>query len=230
MRKVWRAFTITMGLLSFAILFSAVVRAAEKDVLPDHPPVALIVAPPNALPAVKVCASPSCRTGHGTGFQLWDGYFLTAGHVASGRKTMYLKDSNGHTQQAKVIWVSVQSDFALLFAKGWDFMGLPTTYLFCEIPEIGAKVTNLSNPGPFEFISGQGYVSGLRQDIGPWKKIIPLTIQSAGGSSGSPVFDDMGRIMGLIVGGLRGGAFVAMEPMSKVCDILPPRTDNMSIT
>ncbi len=212
MRKVWHTFTITAGLLAFAILFSVVVQAAEKA----------------ALPAVKVCASSSCRTGHGSGFQLWDGYFLTAGHVAAMRKTLYLKDSNGHTQQAKVVWVSVQSDFALLFAKGWDFMGLPPTILFCGTPEVGAKVTNLSNPGPFEFQSTQGHVSGLPQDVGPWEKIIPLTIQSAGGSSGSPVFDDKGRIMGHIVGGLQG--FVAMEPMSKVCDILPTCTDNVLVT
>jgi serine protease Do len=59
----------------------------------------------------------------------------------------------------------------------------------------------VGNPGPLEFIHSWGRVSSKSEDHGAlWRLAYIADIAIAPGSSGGPVFDQTGRVVGVAVG------------------------------
>ncbi len=200
----WLAFRYTFLILASILFF---VSMALSDEAP--------------APAVKVCFASSCSGGHGSGFYLYDDYFVTAGHVVANRKEVFLKNSHGRVQVAKVLWRSSQSDYALLQASAAEFLEQSKANLNCGDIAVGTRVTSVGNPADIAFVRVEGKVVAKAQKLGLWNRVVPLDIASYGGMSGGPVFDQSNRIVGAIVGSLSGSGLAVMEPISGICGVLP---------
>jgi hypothetical protein len=59
------------------------------------------------------------------------------------------------------------------------------------------------------------------QDIGYWKDAYVFVMPVFPGFSGGPVYSSDGRVVGLVVGILGDTSYSIVEPVSKICDLLP---------
>lgn len=161
---------------------------------------------------IKVKAYASADSGEGsawsgTGFivDLEKGLIATNHHVAGDMAicTYEIKFSDGTTTTAKLKFFDPLLDFAFLTIDPKDF---PKSSMVLEISQRPIKVNDtiysMGNSAGDEFSTYKGTVFSVYENLGPFPeqsfKFSGLTV---GGASGSPVFGDDGKVVGIIYGG-----------------------------
>jgi S1-C subfamily serine protease len=96
------------------------------------------------------------------------------------------------------------------------------TSLFCGDVTVGQQLQAIGNPTVLTFAHSWGHVSSKAENHSPhWERAFVATTPAGPGSSGGPVFDTEGRVVGLVVGGVtRGFPFVLVVPSSSVCFLM----------
>jgi S1-C subfamily serine protease len=138
----------------------------------------------------------------GSGFYVsGDGLIATNFHVIQGAKSLKVV-----TQESATLWVSrtvasdPERDLALLKVDGGD---RPALKLAGAVPAIGARVYAIGNPIGLTNTLSEGIVSGVRAMEGQtW---IQTTAAISPGSSGGPLIDEEGRVVGVSTMAIRGG-------------------------
>jgi S1-C subfamily serine protease len=69
--------------------------------------------------------------------------------------------------------------------------------------------------------TGEGEERAARQDIGYWKDAYVFDLPVFPGFSGGPVYSSDGSVLGLVVGILGDTSYSIVEPVAKICDLLP---------
>lgn len=142
----------------------------------------------------------STRTGktaaiQGTGFNLEpSGMIVTNRHVVEGASTVEVTFSDDKRLFSQDINLIDGYDLAVIWFKGNDLPSLPVSD---RIVEIGESVTIIGNPRGFQGVSCRGKVREYyKTDSG----MLVFTIDAAiaPGSSGSPVLDAQGCLVGII--------------------------------
>jgi S1-C subfamily serine protease len=138
----------------------------------------------------------------GSGFFISeDGRFVTNEHVIKGAKKMGVKMENGaHYTVEKISVASTRFDLVILqvHAKEVPFLKLETSGL----PEVGTRIAVIGSPVSLEGTLSDGIVSAIRTgDGGTW---IQITAPISPGSSGSPVLNAEGRVLGIVTLGSNG--------------------------
>jgi S1-C subfamily serine protease len=143
----------------------------------------------------------------GTGFivDLEKGLIATNHHVAGNMTicTYEIKFSDGTKTTAKLKFFDPLLDFAFLTIDPKDF---PKSSMALEISQRPIKVNDtiysMGNSAGDEFSTYKGTVFSVYENVGPFPeqsfKFSGLTI---GGASGSPVFGEDGKVVGIIYGG-----------------------------
>jgi S1-C subfamily serine protease len=162
-----------------------------------------------------------CR-GHGSAFYIGNDYFLTAGHVGEAEDELILKRQDGRIIKAETVWVAVHSDWSLLKAEK-PVANMEALTLTCKEPKVDDKVYTIGNPASLNFIKTHGTVAAFQETIEGYdgENIYVTDMTTYFGNSGGPVFNDKGEVWGNLVAGLQGTALSIVEPVSKICDILP---------
>jgi S1-C subfamily serine protease len=161
------------------------------------------------------------RGGHGSGVIIRPGYVVTAAHVIESAKEAEIVTSGGSKVKADVLWSNAQYDIALLHFKHSDLAegdeATPAN-LSCGLTRVGDAIHAVGNPGPLEFVHSWGHVSSKADDHGYWKSAYIATVAIAPGSSGGPVFDPNGNVVGITVGIslMQLGMFPAPAPFAYV--------------
>lgn len=180
--------------------------------------IALFTSP--AQPAIKLAISTvfvGDDTGHGSGVHIGSGYILTAAHVTEDKATMPIKDSLGFIQPGTVLWSNKTYDVALIRVD--SYAGLATARISCHgALAIGAAVEAIGNPLNLEFVRTWGHVASNTQERLDWKLAYIADLSLAPGSSGGPVFDSAGRVVGLAVGGSVIASAILQRDGSKLPD------------
>ena len=138
----------------------------------------------------------------GSGFIIGDGKVVTNLHVIEGAKYGYVFVS-GSTIKHKIqgyFSIDKQNDLAILSIPTITGKSLPLTP---SIPEIGEKIYAISNPKGLSGTISEGIVSGIRTLEN--KKLIQITAPISPGSSGGPVINNSGQVIGVAVGTLASG-------------------------
>lgn len=175
---------------------------------------------PAAGPALKVIAS----QGHGTGVHIGNGFVVTAAHVVNDAKQVTLKTDTGEELPADVLWINKAYDLALLTTAARP----RASALLCAAPNVGAKVYAIGNPGKLEFIRMHGRVAAEERKYELWASAMIVDITIAPGVSGGPLYDQQGRVIGIIVGmsvvnlGFSPSAlgYAYVVPTAAVCKLL----------
>ena len=125
-----------------------------------------------------------------------DGYALTAAHVVSGLKTVPTRLHSGIVLDAEVIRINDESDVALIKLPGSSFKAL--SVVLSGEPQIGSDVFVVGNPRMKELDASvsKGVVSGNRSISG--HKYLQTDASANPGSSGGPVLDRKGKVLGVI--------------------------------
>lgn len=141
----------------------------------------------------------------GSGFILKDGFIVTNYHVIQGASSGYAKLVNKKQKCdiQGVIYLDEANDIAILSVP--DIKG-KSVHTFNQLPEIGEVVYAIGNPRGLEGTFSQGIVSGIRTlDDSNKGKLIQITAPISPGSSGGPIVNDKGLVIGVAVATLKGG-------------------------
>lgn len=157
-------------------------------------------------------AHPARRSGSGsTGVVVGAGRVLTNAHNVGQRETT-VTFADGRSATGQVAAADVDGDIAVLTVDTGD---APAVAWADEATGLGTLVVALANPGGRGLRATLGFVSATDRSFrGPRGRRITGSIEHsaplAHGSSGGPLLDREGRLVGLNTNRLRGGFYLAL--------------------
>jgi hypothetical protein len=139
----------------------------------------------------------------GSGFFIREDIVATNFHVIEGAATGFAKIVGGKTEYAVrgVVAADVEHDIVLLALK--DVKGPPIPLGDAATMKIGDEVYAVGNPLGLEGTFSAGIISGVRT-LGS-NTILQITAAISPGSSGGPVLNAEGRVIGIATASYRGG-------------------------
>lgn len=157
---------------------------------------------PSTLIVAKLYKCEHCTNWHSgaaTGFPLTkDGIFATNYHVLeqTDGKTFAVMDTGGKIYPiTEVLAADKESDVAIVRAKGATFRPLPLG----EPAKIGSNVHVISHPDGIFYYYSKGMVSLYdRMNGKPRTQWMMISADYARGSSGAPVLNDSGEVVGMV--------------------------------
>jgi len=135
--------------------------------------------------------------GSGTGFLVSsDGLLVTNHHVIAGAKQIIAKAENGGLFPVlRVVASDPGNDLALLQLEA---KGLPCLTLApAGSAEAGTRIAVIGSPLGLEGTLTEGIVSARRKLPGQKREVLQISAAISQGSSGSPVLDPQGRVVGV---------------------------------
>lgn len=133
----------------------------------------------------------------GSGFAISDHVFVTNRHVIGGAALLQVSTYDGHDIDVSTVGAAVIADLALV----WTKEPLPATIsLAPENPAIGTKITVVGFPLGGPLTTTHGKILGYAPDPVGWSSL-PMLVNDAPiehGSSGSPVINDRGQLVGVV--------------------------------
>ncbi|KGX91874.1 S1C family serine protease [Pontibacillus marinus] len=146
----------------------------------------------------------------GSGFSIANGLILTNFHVVRGTKSVKIQTQSGKVVPIEGI-VSMAEEFDLALLKPEENLNLPQLHLgnFEEV-EVGEKVYAIGSPQGLMNTVSEGIVSGLRYQqvdtsLFDIINIIQTTTPISSGSSGGPLFNQYGKVIGVTTSGYQTG-------------------------
>jgi S1-C subfamily serine protease len=133
----------------------------------------------------------------GTGFFISpDGKLVTNAHVIEGADTATAKLENGATYSIRgVLKAALDKDLVLLQADAKDVPSL-TISRETSLPAVGSRVAVIGSPLGLEGTVSEGIISGHR-NAKKDDQLLQITAAVSPGSSGSPVIDENGQVVGI---------------------------------
>lgn len=137
--------------------------------------------------------------GHGSGFAISDNLIMTNHHVVGESNSVAIKFQNGLQVVGKVVGSNSARDVAIVKIDG----AMPKHFKLSKtVPAIGSDVFAIGSPRDEKLQStvSKGIVSGIREEQN--KPYIQSDVNVLPGSSGGPLIDKTGSVVGITVSGL----------------------------
>jgi serine protease Do len=152
------------------------------------------------------------RWGAGSGVVLAQGQVLTNAHNLRGEQAT-VTFADGRTAEGRVLGRDIDGDLAVIEADTGEAPALP--WAGSAVPAIGTPVFALANPGGRGLRVTFGFVSGVDRSFrGPRGRRITGSLEHTApllpGSSGGPVVDAGGQLLGINTNRLGEGFYLAM--------------------
>lgn len=146
---------------------------------------------------------PVSRQQRGTGFSISaEGLIVTNRHLLEDAGTLTVSFPGGESCRVTGCSVSSAADLALITLEGEDF---PFVQLEREeYPAVGDKVIIIGNPLNYSNVAMCGEITGYFRLKDFSVPVLEIDAPIHGGSSGSPVFNDEGRVIAVIFAAVEG--------------------------
>jgi hypothetical protein len=222
MKEATSMMTSTRCYVSLAILLATLVNPSFADKPLTRVEIAKIGEDGTALVEIKL---PGRRGGFGSAFCIHpSGLFITNEHVAQGDISIILKPGSKEEKvyKAKIVRSDKEQDLALLRIE--DVKDLPTLSLGSD-EKLEKQMELLAVGFPFgdalatdrkgypEVSINSGRISALRRKNDALHRI-QLDAALNPGNSGGPVLDENGKVVGVVVSGIRGSGVNQAIPVS----------------
>lgn len=170
-----------------------------------------VVAAAQSLPAsVDISAAFSVQNGTrtvlvgggGSGvFISPDGYVLTVAHIFdSGTLTgISVCEYNGTCSAGELKYIAPNKDLALIKIDTWNKAVPFVSVIDPRKVRVGQEVISIGSPLGFAFTATHGMISALHRDT-PQYNLIQMDAMSGEGSSGGPVLNLQGQLLGITHG------------------------------
>lgn len=140
----------------------------------------------------------------GSGFFISSsGIGITNYHVLDGASNAIIKNKNGKIFKIKNI-IDYNSKMDLVKFQVESTQIFSFSPLAKQLPTTGESILNLSSPLGLEQTVSNGIISSIRQ-VEPYGNVIQITAPISHGSSGSPIFNNKGEVIGIATYGIEGG-------------------------
>src|SRR4029453_3612463 len=204
--------------MKFLQLFVFVILTLNVAVSQDLLPELVRRIKPSAV-AIETFDARNEKLSRGSGFFIDVDRIVTNKHVLDGAYRAEIHSSTGNVYPVRsVLAVDAEGDIAVLKidAPATAVRPLP---LVKTSPQEGESVVVIGNPLGLEGSVTNGIVSAVR-DIPTFGRIIQITAPISSGSSGSPVVNMQGQVIGIatlqVTGGPRGNFAVPSERISQL--------------
>jgi S1-C subfamily serine protease len=229
-----------MRLLRLVPLFAAIVLAGCGD-LPELPPmpdpVAIGETPaaPTPTPGATTLSPDGFRTTErvavrvrnvgcggvstGSGFAVSEDVLVTNRHVVAGADTLQVSTYDGQDLLVETAGAAVVADLAIVNTRS----ALPAAVTLAEAdPEEGEPVEVVGYPGGGRLTSSTGTVLGFGEDPldANAGKIVITDAPAEPGSSGSPMYDASGQVVGVVYAATQDGTRSLAVPVSTLHSLL----------
>jgi len=206
MKEIWNSRRITSrsaSILSVLVfLFVPFIKVQSQDLLPD-----LVRRIKPSAVAIETFDSRGEKLSRGSGFFIAVDRVVTNRHVIDNAFRAEVHSYNGSVYPVKgVIAVDAEGDLALLRVEAPPNQVRPLL-LDKTSPQEGESVVVIGNPFGLEGSVTNGIVSAVR-DIPTFGRIIQITAPISPGSSGSPVVNMQGQVIGVATLQITGGQSV----------------------
>jgi S1-C subfamily serine protease len=159
--------------------------------------------------------------GQGSGFFINEhGHIVSNRHVFRGAKRAEVKIPRGTYPVRKILAEDAENDLILFSVsiKSSYYTPLPIDY---KLPEVGESIVVIGNPLGLEATVSNGIVSACRK-LEPFGSVIQITSPISPGSSGSPVLNMQGEVIGVATFQYRIGQNLNFAvPISKAKKLIP---------
>jgi tetratricopeptide (TPR) repeat protein len=182
-----------MRVVGIALLFICSIAPAlvAQEQLPD-----LVRRIKPSAVAIETFNARGDKLTRGSGFFIANNRVITNRHVIDGAFKAEIHLSNGNTYPVKgVLAIDGEGDIALLQVDVPAALVSPLS-LVRTSPQEGESIVVIGNPFGFEGSVSNGIVSAVR-DISNYGRIIQITAPISPGSSGSPVVNMSGQLVGV---------------------------------
>jgi S1-C subfamily serine protease len=209
-RRVLAAWVTVVAVL-LAVIGVLAIRLAEAPGQPPAPSEAASPSP-SVAPTLSVtgiyqrvrASVVVVQTGHvvGTGLIIADnGTILTANHIVAGASDITVTFADGTSSPATVAGADRKDDVASLVPASRPSVVVPAA--LGGGTQVGAPVVTLGNPLGLDYSVTAGVISGLnratRTADGRFSGLIQFDAPVNPGSSGGPLLDDHGLVIGIVV-------------------------------
>jgi putative serine protease PepD len=130
-----------------------------------------------------------------------DGTILTANHVVAGAKNISVTFADGTKSRAAVVSSDPRQDIAALTPATLPGILVPAT--LGGAADVGAHIVAIGNPVGLAYSVSSGVVSGLNRTAktndGSYSGLIQFDASVNPGSSGGPLLDSRGLVVGIVV-------------------------------
>ena len=179
--------------------------------------------------ATDIWARQYVTSGAGSGvIYSEDGYILTNNHVIEGASTIKVTMHSGKEYDATLVAADNQSDIAVIKVNAKDLD--PVTLNEEMKLSVGDLAVAIGNPlGTLAGTATEGIISGLERDItleGKSMTLLQISASINPGNSGGGVFDQYGKLIGLVVAKSSGsdveglGFAIPADTVKKIADSL----------
>lgn len=176
---------------SISVLLAAWAAAFSQDSLPD-----LVRRIKPSAVAIAAFDSRGGVVARGSGFFVAADRIITNRHVIEGSSRVEVHLLDGKKYPVKgVLAVDGEGDIALLQVDVPAAMAVPLP-IVRSVPREGESIVVVGNPFGLEGSVSNGIVSAVR-DISGYGRIIQITAPISPGSSGSPVVNMLGQVIGI---------------------------------
>src|SRR5262249_30222209 len=187
---------LLLGCLTLMALPKAAAQSSARESTPAE-----ILAAKGPMVALLVSADDQ-NIGLGSGFVVSESLLITNYHVIEGAKRLFVKLSDGSVMEVTTV-VAFDSDRDLAAMK------LPGARKGLQLADsdtvrVGEPVVVISNPQGLEHSISNGLVSGIRTEE-KLPKVLQISAPISHGSSGGPVFNQKGEVIGVVSFYLEGG-------------------------
>lgn len=143
---------------------------------------------------------------HGSGVFIEDDIILTAAHCLEDVKTIGIKLRDGTLLKSSDFYIDDEEDVAFIFV---DVDEICIAKISSRSMKIGDTIFLVGRPfnDLFEFTLTKGIVSHLDRDEPEWNwnDLLQVDAEGGPGSSGGPLYDSDGNLVGMYVGHSDGG-------------------------
>lgn len=146
-----------------------------------------------------------------------DGYILATAHQAEGVEQFTGRFANGNEVALTLVESRPEVEYALFKTD----VALPHHVALGDASAVksGAPVVSIASPISLEFSTVSGTVSNPNKAFGGYPVML-VSLTATHGSSGGPVFDREGRLIGLISGGLSDVDFTIVNKINNAYALL----------